>query len=89
MKKTLSNFYQRRKGTIKLICLYAMVFAFGFGFGTWKNHTWDFSKWGFYSSKYVAIWWTVMGAAVTAYRAWLAMNEDENERIKANGGRVI
>ena len=53
----------------RLFILYAIVFAFGYGLGTYKNHTPDFSAWGYNSSKYVAIWWIIMGAAVTIYCA--------------------
>lgn len=45
--------------------LYVMVFSFGMGFGTWKNHTWDFSVWGYNSSRIVSYWWIIMGFVVT------------------------
>ena len=51
----------------KLIPLYALVFSFGMGFGYLKNDSWNIRDWGFYSSKYVAIWWIVMGFIVTIY----------------------
>jgi len=51
----------------KLIPLYAVVFAFGMVFGYLKNDSWNIRDWGFYSSKYVAIWWIVMGFIVTVY----------------------
>ena len=51
----------------KLILLYTLVFAFGMGFGYLKNGSWNIQDWGYFSSKYVAIWWIVMGFAVTFY----------------------
>jgi hypothetical protein len=37
------------------------------GFGYLKNGSWNIQDWGYFSSKYVAIWWIVMGFAVTFY----------------------
>jgi hypothetical protein len=51
----------------RLFILYTIVFAFGYGLGCIKNHTLDFAAWGYNSSKYVSIWWILMGFAVTGY----------------------
>lgn len=40
-------------------------------------------NWGYYSSKYVSIWWVVMGFAVTLYGMVLAIVDDEEQRIKS------
>lgn len=69
--------------TLKLITLYAIVFGFGIVFGYLKNESWNIHDWGYYSSKYVSIWWVVMGFAVTLYGMVLAIVDDEKQRIKA------
>jgi len=74
----------------RLIILYAIVLAFGYGLGSFKNHTLDFSAWGYNSSKYVSIWWIIMGAAVTPYAAIRyfidkIMDDKEEERAMEYG----
>lgn len=67
----------------KLFTLYAIVLLFGYGLGSFINHTLNFSAWGFNSSKYVSIWWIVMGFAATLYCMVDAMLKDEKQRVEA------
>ncbi len=76
--------------TLKLLGLYAIIFAFGEGFGYLKNESWNIRDWGYNSSKYVSLWWIIMGAAVTAwYVVAIVMDEhfkrnhlkDQSERV--------
>lgn len=71
--------------------LYVMVFAFGEIWGYLKSGSWNIRDWGFFTSKYVSIWWIFMGVAVTIVIGvlWILrqMNKDENARIEA--GRIF
>lgn len=81
----------------KLFALWAIVFAFGFGFGWWKNHTWDFSEWGYNSQRFSSLWWLWLGSIVTAYccidytkafftRIIKSILEDERQRQEIERG---
>lgn len=67
--------------------LYVMIFAFGEVWGYLKSGSWNIRDWGFFTSKYISIWWIFMGVAVTIVcGAKVILNKvvkDENERIKA------
>lgn len=78
--------------TIKLLALYAIIFAFGEGFGYLKNESWNIRDWGYNSSKYVSLWWIIMGAAVTAWYVVAIVMDDQRKRnemkLRGQGDRA-
>jgi hypothetical protein len=67
----------------KLFTLYAIVFLFGEVSGYIKSGSWLIRDWGFYTSKYVSIWWIVMGFAATLYCMVDAIMKDHKQEVEA------